>query len=291
MTQRLDIDAWQAAGQTIPVALGDGRHNVFARVSGHGGPVTMLHGFPTSSIEWQGVLGALEAEHRVLAADFLGFGISDKPAARYSIARQADLVEELWRELDISTTAIVGYDYGGMVAMELLARSREGRLRTGLDRVVLLNTAIFSDTYRPRLLTRLMAHGPQAPLLGRLLNERTVTRSWSEVFSADHPLEPELAQDFWDLLQRDADRRPLQRLLHFVPERRAYARRWDDAIAYCPVPLHLIWGLADLVSGSDAGIIPQRLPGARLIAMDDIGHAPHLEDPPTTARHLLTALC
>ena len=87
------MTAKSKSGETIPVGLGDARHNVFARVSGHGNPVTMLHGFPTSSIEWQGVLGALQAEHRVLAADFLGFGLSDKPAGLYSIARQADLVE------------------------------------------------------------------------------------------------------------------------------------------------------------------------------------------------------
>ena len=44
--------------------------------------LALLHGFPTSSIDWYDVVGALSQEHRVCVLDFPGFGFSDKPAGR-----------------------------------------------------------------------------------------------------------------------------------------------------------------------------------------------------------------
>lgn len=41
-------------------------------------PLVLLHGFPSSSYDWRGLLG-LESERAALAFDFLGFGLSEKP--------------------------------------------------------------------------------------------------------------------------------------------------------------------------------------------------------------------
>ena len=53
----------------------------------------LLHGFPTSSIDWYDVVEALGKEHRVCVLDFPGFGFSDKPKAEsYTLARDCELV-------------------------------------------------------------------------------------------------------------------------------------------------------------------------------------------------------
>jgi pimeloyl-ACP methyl ester carboxylesterase len=45
-----------------------------------GAPVLLLiHGWPTSSIDWFDVAGQLGARFRVCALDFPGYGFSDKP--------------------------------------------------------------------------------------------------------------------------------------------------------------------------------------------------------------------
>jgi pimeloyl-ACP methyl ester carboxylesterase len=279
MTIDIDFETWRRDGQTVALELDGRTWEVFAHVSRDGEWVTMLHGFPTSSLEWARVIPGIAESHRVLAPDFLGFGFSAKPDIAYSINLQADLVEALWRELGVGRTSLVAYDYGGMVALELLARRREADPGTNVDRVVLLNTAIFSDTYRPRLLTRLMASGPLSGLLGKAMNERTVTRSWSEVFSGEHPLDPAVATACWEVLEGGDPERPLRSLLHFVPERHANAQRWDDALHGSDVQLSLVWGPEDLVSGSDAALVADRLPNAGLAVLDGLGHAPHMEDP------------
>jgi pimeloyl-ACP methyl ester carboxylesterase len=48
-----------------------------------GAPVLLLiHGWPTSSIDWFEVAGPLSARFRVCALDFPGYGFSGKPLAR-----------------------------------------------------------------------------------------------------------------------------------------------------------------------------------------------------------------
>ena len=42
-------------------------------------PLLVLHGFPTSSIDFAAVLGPLATERRVVLLDYPGFGLSAKP--------------------------------------------------------------------------------------------------------------------------------------------------------------------------------------------------------------------
>ena len=57
---------------------------------GDGRPLLLIHGFPTSSWDWHAVFDALKHGRRVIACDMLGFGLSDKPHAPYSLFGQAD---------------------------------------------------------------------------------------------------------------------------------------------------------------------------------------------------------
>ena len=50
-----------------------------AGTRGVGEPVLLLHGFPTSSYLWSGVVPRLPRGHRVIVPDLLGFGRSDLP--------------------------------------------------------------------------------------------------------------------------------------------------------------------------------------------------------------------
>jgi pimeloyl-ACP methyl ester carboxylesterase len=42
-------------------------------------PLVLVHGFPTSSIDWVEIADRLSDRYRVCAMDFPGFGFSDKP--------------------------------------------------------------------------------------------------------------------------------------------------------------------------------------------------------------------
>ncbi len=280
---------WSEQGVVDEIRVAGKRRDVFAHRSGHGPHVTLLHGFPASSSEWIDVAEGIGRQHSLLAPDLLGYGRSTKQLeASPTVVMQADMIVALWQHYGVDSTSLVGYDVGGMVIMELLARRSEGRLPVSVDDVVLLNSPLYSDTYRPRAVTRMMAGGPLAPLARRLLNERTLTASWSATFSDEHPLDPETAHEHWEALVAGGKPARIGSLLGFVRERQRQGSRWDNALA--TQPLQLIWGRRDIVSGADVESVGERLPNARATVLGDLGHAPHIEDPARVAPILGAAL-
>ncbi len=70
--------------------------------------LVLVHGFPTSSIDWIGIAELLSERYRVCALDFPGYGFSDKPLDwGYSLRRDAELLEAL-AALEVPTTLIWG---------------------------------------------------------------------------------------------------------------------------------------------------------------------------------------
>ena len=111
---------WQARGESSEFR-GYAIHTFHQ--PGPGPLLLLLHGFPSSSYDWRFLLKE-EPERNVLAFDFLGFGLSDKPADHdYSLFWQADLAEELVRRHGGGRPVFVlAHDMGTSVANELMAR-------------------------------------------------------------------------------------------------------------------------------------------------------------------------
>jgi pimeloyl-ACP methyl ester carboxylesterase len=289
----IGLNAWFAAGQRVRVALPAGQLvDLFCRVAGAGTWVTLLHGFPTCSWDWAEVAHGLEPRYAMLIPDLLGFGDSDKPRGhRYSLMEQADLVATLWAHHGIEETALVVHDIGATVAQELLARQSEGGLSTRLTRVVFLNSALYAGVSRPRLVQRLIAQPIVGPVVGRFVTERPFVRSLAAVFSAAHPLSSTTARDYWVAFRRRAASPHIHHLLQYIPERTRHHARWETALDRGAIPMHFIWGMADPVSGAPVvDRIRARLPGACVIALDDVGHYPQLEVPERVVSELQTAL-
>jgi len=104
---------------------------------GHGDPVLLLHGEPTSSFLWRKIIPQLPG--RVVAPDLIGFGRSDKPedVGWYSYDRHVDSVARLVQELDLTGLTLVVHDWGGPIGLRVAVEHPER-----VDRLVLLNTGI-----------------------------------------------------------------------------------------------------------------------------------------------------
>ena len=72
---------------------------------GDGDAIVFAHGNPTSSYLWRNVMPHLEGLGRLVAADMIGMGESDKlhPSGpdRYNYAEQRDYLFALWDALDL----------------------------------------------------------------------------------------------------------------------------------------------------------------------------------------------
>lgn len=275
---------WRASGKRLPTPLGP----VFYRdqvVAAHDQRpwLLLIHGFPTASIDWWPLWAALAVHFRLLAPDLPGFGFSAKPRhADYTISIQADVCESLLRAVGATRVHLLAHDYGVTVAQELLARDRERTAQAVaplLESVALLNGGLFPETHRARLIQKLLLT-PLGPLLSRLLNERSFARSFSAVFGPNtQPSRDELSV-FWQLIAHDRGHLIAHRLMRYVRERRSHRERWVGALIASGVPIRLINGALDPVSGAHMVERYRELKAdPDIVSLADIGHYPQIEAP------------
>jgi haloalkane dehalogenase len=144
-----------------------------------GEPVLLLHGEPSWSFLYRKVIPVLaDAGLRVIAADLVGFGRSDKPAAiaDHSYARHVEWIRAFaFDRLGLHDLTLVGQDWGGLIGLRLVAEHPDR-----FARVVAANTGLptgdqpmpdvwlrFRDVVRtaPRLsVSRLVQSGCQTTL-------------------------------------------------------------------------------------------------------------------------------
>lgn len=97
--------------------------------------VILLHGFPEFSYGWRRQIPAIAAVGlRVVAPDQRGYNRSDKPAglASYTLDILADDVLGLADALGRDRFAVVGHDWGGVVAWHLAARNPQRVTRAAI---------------------------------------------------------------------------------------------------------------------------------------------------------------
>jgi len=254
--------------------------SVFVRSAPGSGPtVLLLHGFPSSSYDFTGVVQRV-GDRAWLTLDFLGFGLSDKPRPhRYSLLEQADIVQDVVTETGVGPVVLLAHDMGTSVATELLARDLAGALPFELQRAVLTNGSVILDRASLRPSQKIL-RGPLGPLFSRLTNERGFMRGFARLFSAAHPLSKEEAQAQWALLARDDGQRILHLLCAYLDERVRFAQRWHGAVRDWDKPLSFLWATGDPVATTEvlAGLIELR-PAAEVIRLPGIGHYPQIEVP------------
>lgn len=283
-----DLAAFRAAQQRF--AQGD--HTLAYWEDGAGEPLLLIHGFPTASWDWAPIWPALAQRFRLVAMDMLGFGFSSKPRPYvYAISEQADLYEALLAKLGIAQCHVLAHDYGDTVAQELLARFEERR-KSGapgvrLRSICFLNGGLFPESHHPRPVQIALA-GPDGEKISAALDETLFTRGFGEVFGPD--TKPSAAQlaEFWQLVAHADGQRIWHLLIRYMEERRANRERWVGPLLASSIPLRLVDGPEDPVSGAHlAARYRELVPGADVVLLPGIGHYPQVEDPAGVLRAFL----
>ena len=120
---------------------------------GAGDPVVMVHGNPTWSFFFRRMITALSCDHRTIAPDHMGCGLSDKPDTdRYDFRLQSRVADfsALMDHLELDRVTLMVHDWGGMIAMAwAVANPRR------VARIIVTNTAGFFPPGRKRIPLRL----------------------------------------------------------------------------------------------------------------------------------------
>lgn len=244
----------------------------------------LIHGYPTSSWDWSATWKRLEATFNLAALDMLGFGLSDKPKAiAYSLIDQADLQEALLERLGVGEAHLLVHDYGNSVGQELMARHNERSLSFSIKSLCFLNGGLFPEQHRPRLIQKIGV-SPIGFLLSLVLTRARFGKSFSSIFgSRTKPSEDEL-DAHWTLICENGGRTIQHKLLRYMLERKAYRERWVGALMNAQIPLRLIDGGADPVSGKHLyDYYLKMVPSADAVLFEEIGHYPQCEAPDRTS--------
>jgi len=280
MTGRpLTPEEWQRAGRTFP----HHGHEIFYRDSGSGAnlPVLLLiHGFPTASWDFYRVWDALAARFRVLAPDLIGFGYSAKPRDyAYSLLDQAELCANLCARQQCPEVHVLAHDYGVSVAQELLTRQEDQRSPVKLKSIVFLNGGLFPETHRPLLVQKLL-RSPLGSFVAARINEPKMAESLRRVFGPGTPPDAAESAAFWRLISHNKGQAVMSKLIHYIGERKANRHRWIPAMQFTKVPLRLIDGPADPVSGEHmVQRYEELIPNPDVVRLEGIGHYPQVEAP------------
>lgn len=208
-------------------------------------PVLFVHGTPTWSFLWRHLVVRFRRDHRCVALDHLGFGLSDKPPLdrfAHTPEAHAENLGRLVEHLDLRRITLVVHDFGGPIGMGFAVRHPER-----VARIVVLNSWAWSnegDSAVRRL------SGLLASVLGRFLYlwcNAAVRVVLPLAFSDKAKLTRPLREHYRGPFARRADRvgpwslgRELWRSNAF------YERVWQQRARLAGIPLALVWGMRDV---------------------------------------------
>lgn len=287
--------SWQPAGgdaspvRIFHVEMGDPGSRV----------LLLIHGWPTSSIDWFDVAEQLSGRFRVCALDFPGYGFSDKPRGwGYSLRRDEELIEYYLSEvLGADTAVVVAHDRGDSVALLHAARCTEGRSAAQLEHLVLSNGNVFlplsSLTDAQRRMLDPESWSQIADLVTpEALAEGMGASTFTPPRRAGDPEVEALAATF----AYNDGVKVLHESIQYLVERSQDEQKWLGAMGEAPFPVTVIWGLCDTVSPPRvASYVWNRhlmlKPGRnRLYFIPDANHYVQVDRPDAFVRALLHTL-
>ena len=176
----MTVKEWYSAGKTTTINNLEVFYRHSDSHSGNRKTLVCIHGFPTSSWDFEPIWEQLASRFDVIANDLIGLGRSAKPSQPITVGLQATIIEALLKKLDIKKAHIFAHDLGDTVAQELLARQAEGSSIVEWQSCVFLNGGLFPETHRPRLVQKQLA-SPLGPRLTSLPSSYTYLRSHESV--------------------------------------------------------------------------------------------------------------
>ena len=284
----MKLPEWKAKGQYFSHQ----GHDIFYVEEGQGETLLLIHGFPTASWDWWQMWSPLVRKYHVLAIDMIGFGFSDKPKGYpYSILDQADIHEAFLKEKGVDKAFVISHDYGDTVAQELIARceDRKKAAEEGfqIEKLCFLNGGLFPETHQALLIQKLLM-SPIGPLIGNMLNRKKLGKNFKNIFGPNtQPTEEEL-DEFWELIMHNNGKAITHLLIRYMAERVEHRERWVGGMQETDVPLRLINGTFDPISGGHmADRYEEIIPNADVVRLEGIGHFPLIEAPEDVLKYAL----
>ena len=277
----MNFNDWKNSGQFFSYK---NQHQIFYQETGNGETLLLIHGFPTASWDWNKIWFSLSKKYHLVAPDLIGFGFSDKPKKyNYSIMDQADLMEDFLEKKKIKRAHILAHDYGDTVLQEVLARfidrKNVGENGFEIQSVVLLNGGLFPETHQALPIQKLLI-SPIGGMFVYFLNRKKLKKSFDNIFGKETQATEKEIDEFYTLMEHKNGKMIFHKLIRYMSDRKKYRERWVSALQNSPIPILLINGAADPISGKHmAERYRELIPNPVIVLLEKIGHYPQTEAP------------
>jgi pimeloyl-ACP methyl ester carboxylesterase len=240
-------------------------------------PIVLLHGFASSIHWWDGMVHPLGREdYRLIRIDLLGHGGSEKPRDGYGMEDQARRVAAVLDRLGVTRAAVVGHSMGGTVATALT------QLRRPLvESLVILDTGPGKDDGELPFTARLGFVPVLGEAIRRVVPDAMVRDGLASAFADGFEVPDQYVEDFRDMTYSSYDKS------HAASDDYHERGGLADRLADDGVPLLVVFGADDELVDAKTAQGYRKVPGARIVVLDDVGHSPHDERPGATA-HLIS---
>lgn len=254
-----------------------------------------VHGLSRQGRDFDALARAMSARYRVICPDVVGRGRSDwlrQPAGYQIPAYVSDMVALLAR-LDVAQVDWVGTSMGGLIGLGLASLPRPEGVASPIRRLVLNDVG---PAMRFEALQRIGSYLGKAPQFASIGEGASYLRGISEGFG------PHSDAQWLDLSAPMFRQQGAALALHYDPAiALPFAAMTPELVAAgeaalwaayeqlrCPTLL-IRGALSDLLTADTARAMAQRGPGAQLIELPGIGHAPTLihDDQITLVRDFL----
>lgn len=233
---------------------------------GTGLPIVFLHAFPLNRTMWAAQEQALSLQFRVITIDLRGHGESDAPLWRYTLDQSADDVEALLDHLSIRQALFVGLSMGGYILFALY-RKYSARVKG----MVLADTRAQADTDegkagRFQMAQTVYKQGPSAIadlMIPKLLSPATIQNRLEIVQNVRRMIEGNQISGIAGDLMAMAERPDSVPLLKKIT---------------CPTQI-IVGDLDQPTPPSDARLMAEQIPSARLALIPNAAHLANLEQP------------
>ncbi len=237
---------------------------------GEGSTLLFVHGTPEWSFGFRDLINELRESYRCIAIDFLGFGLSDKPAqAEYTCLAHSKRLEKFIEQLDLKNISIIANDFGGSIGVSY-ALAHPANIR----KLVLFNTWMWS------LKNDKHFSGPSKIVntwLGRFLYLRMnfpVNTLMPAAFADKQKLTRDIHSHYKKALPDVSSRTGVYAFAQELMNASDWWQSlWDQMDALADKPVLLFWGLKDkFIPPYALEKWKSKMPQAQVVIFEDAGH-------------------
>jgi pimeloyl-ACP methyl ester carboxylesterase len=128
-------------------------------------------------------------------------------------------------------------------------------------------------------LVQKLLNSPIGAIFNRFLSKKSLRNSFHDIYGEKKASEEEIDY-FYQLIIHKDGKNIMHKLIGYINDRKANAKRWKTAIVQASIPIKIINGPLDPISGRHlADYCKKILPSPNITILEGVGHSPHDEAP------------